>query len=88
METDPRIIICVPIDLEHVKGSVVRQCEKCGGDIWVAPTSMAELKEGDKLICLACIDLDLLIRDAEFGGFIPGQIEELERYYMHKRTNG
>lgn len=78
-----RIIICVPIQFESVRGSIVRQCGTCKGDVWVAPTSMADLKEGDEMMCLDCVPPDLFTT-GEFGGFFPGQIEEVRRYLKEK----
>lgn len=70
-------LACVTKDADHVEGSELSLCDKCGNEIWVSPSGLRLQEERDlRLVCIPCATPDLL-SGAAVVPVTPGQIREL-----------
>lgn len=79
-------LVCIPLRTSHdpVAGSVPLRCKQCEELVWVSPTSFDAVQQGASIVCAECAKLEIDAAHArgeppEWGGFLPGQVEELKR---------
>lgn len=68
---------------DPVANSDIVACQECLEPCWLSPSSRI-LADYAQLLCMACVERAAQKAQAAgeplmFGGFIPGQLEELER---------
>jgi len=83
---EPVTLVCHPVrSMAHpVAGSVPIRCKQCETPVWLSPTSFDRVRLGASVLCLACAHREIVAAEArgeppEWGGFLPGQVEELKR---------
>ncbi len=66
-----------------VPGSLPEKCSKCGGPVWVSPSSLLILHDnpGIEILCMPCA-LVKMEKDKEFEieGITPAQADEIREY--------
>lgn len=85
MADDPLVLVCSRVAslTDPVAGAITVPCSRCTQLCWLAPTSF-QVMDRALVYCGECALS--MIRDAshrgepmEFGGFLPGQLDEIQR---------
>lgn len=86
MSTPDRVtIVCVPEAWSHLPDATKHKCDKCGGGIWVAPSSWQLLKRypDAEFLCHTCatrqIEEAVIEGDEVEFKIAPGAREEFRR---------
>ena len=78
--SDEAVLICKrtcdPGDV--IEGSVVRQCDDCGGDIWTAPS--ADVIDPDVMVCIPCAMTRMDLEPAPIMEPTTDQMRELANF--------
>jgi len=77
---DPIILVCIPVRSMHdpITGATIIRCTRCDEPCWLAPSSVPALSSVT-VVCSPCAFADTQVLMRDFGGFLPGQLEELIR---------
>lgn len=96
---EPVVVICLRTTVrKNLDAATVGQCAECGHDVWVAPSSLAILKQfpppRGKLVCREC--MPALAQSAENQGedvklCLPGAmleevVDQLSKNTAHERN--
>jgi len=56
LSDDDFIVVCNPTHAPRVKNVTIRQCDFCGGDVWLADSTKSALPEKYYIACGTCIE--------------------------------
>lgn len=86
-----KTLVCMPASFRGyvVPGSLPEKCSKCGGPVWLAPSSLLILHDnpGIEVLCIPCTLAQMKKdKEVEIEGINPAQAEEIEEYFRKVRS--
>jgi len=86
-----KTLVCQPVSFRGyvVPGSVPEKCSKCGGPVWVSPSSLLILHDNPEIeiLCMPCT-LAKMKKDPDFKiqDITPAQAGEIQEYFRKVRS--